>query len=162
MDLEQQNLPAKIVPRNRLILLRYLEGQKAEEIAEYFELQVSTINWILNSPMVRLEMEKVSQGAVGRIQNLTDEAIDVVKDSMRGKSSSELRFKAATKLLDYNPELNPKKSEMTDFGVGLGEGMIKAISKQLREMEKPQEYEIPSSDAPRAAVDSGSGNGQSD
>jgi len=133
--LEQQNLPAKVVPRNRLIMLRYLEGQSAEDIAAYFQLQPSTISGILNSPLVRQEMEKISQGAVGRITNLTDEALDLVKDTMRGTVGSELRFKAATTLLNYNPEINPKKSEASEMMSGLGEGMIKAISKQLREME---------------------------
>jgi len=152
-------IPAKTLPRNRLILLRYVEGQSVEEIASYFELQPATINGILNSPMVRLEMEKLSQGSVARIQNLTDEAIDVVKDSMRGKSNSELKFKAANSLLDRNPELNPKKSEAGELMAGLGEGMIRAISKQLREMEKPQEHEIPTDNAQGASLDSGSDNG---
>jgi len=135
-ELEQQNLPAKIVPRNRLMMLRYLEGQSVEDIALYFELQPSTINGILNSPLVRQEMEKISQGAVGRISNLTDEALDLVKDTMRGTIGSELRFKAATTLLNYNTEINPKRSEASDFGQGLGEGMIRAISKQVREMDQ--------------------------
>jgi hypothetical protein len=82
-------------------------------------------------------MEKISQGAVGRVANLTDEALDLVKDTMRGIIGSELRFKAANSILDRNIELNPKRDNgMADFGAGLGEGMIKAISRQLREMEK--------------------------
>jgi DNA-directed RNA polymerase specialized sigma24 family protein len=123
-------------------MLRYLEGQSAEEIASYFGLHPATIHGILNSPLVRQEMEKLSQGAVGRVQNLTDEALDLVKDTMRGAVGSELRFKAATRILDYNPELNPRKSEARDLVEGLGEGMIRAIGKQLREMEKGKDEPI--------------------
>ena len=138
-----ENLPSKQLPRNRLILLRFVEGQSVEEIAEYFELQPGTIHGILNSPLVRQEIERLSHNAVERVSNLTDEALDLVKDTMRGKVGSELRFKAATRILDYNPELNPKKSEARDLVEGLGEGMIRAISKQIREMEKkPQEEEV--------------------
>ncbi len=138
-EIEQHDLPAKVVPRNRLIMLRFLEGQSAETIAGYFGLQPSTISGILNSPLVRQEMEQISQNATGRIQNLTDEALDLVRDTMRGEVGSELRFKAAGKLLDYNPELNPRKSEARDLVEGLGEGMIRAIGRQLREMEGKNE-----------------------
>src|SRR3990167_6002965 len=141
-ELEQQ-LPSKQLPRNRLIMLRFVEGQSVEEIAEYFDLQSGTIRGILNSPLVRQEIERLSYNAVERVSNLTDEALDLVKDTMRGKVGSELRFKAATRILDYNSELNPKKSEARDLVEGLGEGMIRAISKQIREMEKkPQEEEV--------------------
>ena len=136
-------LPSKQLPRNRLIMFRFVEGQSVEEIAEYFELQPGTINGILNSPLVRQEIERLSHNAVERVSNLTDEALDLVKDTMRGKVGSELRFKAATRILDYNPELNPKKSEARDFGEGLGESMIRALGKQIREIEKkPQEEEV--------------------
>lgn len=135
MGLEQ--LPAKQVPRNRLIMLRFLEGQSTEAIAAYFQLQPSTISGILNSPLVRQEMEQISQNATGRIANLTDEAVDLVRDTMRGEVGSELRFKAANSILDRNPEMNPKRdSGVAEMAAGLGEGMIKAISRQLREMEK--------------------------
>src|SRR3990167_1818503 len=136
-------LPSKQLPRNRLIMFRFVEGQSVEEIAEYFELQPGTIHGILNSPLVRQEIERLSHNAVERVSNLTDEALDLGKDTMRGKVGSELRFKAATRILDYNPELNPKKSEARDFGEGLGESMIRALGKQIREIEKkPQEEEV--------------------
>jgi hypothetical protein len=140
---ENAVLPAKVVPRNRLILLRYLEGQSAEVIAAHFGLQPGTISGIINSPLVRQEMEQISQNATGRIQNLTDEALDLVRDTMRGDSGSELRFKAANSLLDRNPELNPKRdSGIGELAAGLGEGIIRAIGKQLREMERPSEIPI--------------------
>lgn len=139
MSLESNNIvPSRVVPRNRLIMLRFLEGQKVEDIALYFELQPSTINGILNSPLVRQEMEAMSERATERVANLTDEALDKVRDTMRGKSNSELQYKAANSLLDRNPELNPKKdSSAKEMMEGLGEGMIRAIGKQLREMERP-------------------------
>lgn len=134
VDNENQTLPSKIVPRNRLIMLRYLEGQTVEHIAEVYSLQVATIRQILNSPLIRQEMEKISQTVGNRIQNLSDEAIDLVRDTMRGANISELKFKAANSLLDRNPELKPK-TDLSAVAEGLGEGMIRAISKQLREAE---------------------------
>ena len=138
-------------------MLRFLEGQSVETIASYFELQTSTISAILNSPMVRQEMDQMTHTATERIANLTDEAVDLVRDTMRGEVGSELRFKAAKDLLDRNRELNPKGETAKEMMEGLGEGMIRAISKQLREMEKTPEHEIPSSDAQGTALDSGSG-----
>lgn len=160
LEIEQQTLPSKQLPRNRQIMLRFVEGQTVEEIATYFELQPSTIHGILNSPLVRQEIEHLSHTAVERVANLTDEALDMVKDTMRGKVGSELRFKAAKDLLDRNRELNPKQSDAKEMMEGLGEGMIRAIGKQLREMEK-KPNEIPSSDTTGTAVDSGSDNGES-
>jgi len=139
LESNQENLPSKQLPRNRLIMMRFVEGQSIEEIALYFDLQPSTINGILNSPMVRQEMEHLSHTSVERVANLTDEAIDVVKDTMRGKSNSELKFKAANSILDRNQDLNPKKSDARELMEGLGEGMIRAIGKQIREMEKGKE-----------------------
>lgn len=149
------------VPRNRIMMLQYVEGKSIEEIAAHFSLEVSTVRGVLNSPLVRQEMEKLTHTSVERITNLADEAVDLVRDTMRGTVGSELRFKAATRILDYNPELNPKKSEARDLVEGLGEGMIRAIGKQLREMEKPKEDEIPTNHNSGTALDSGSNNGES-
>jgi len=118
------------------MMLRYLEGQSVEEIAEAMVLQTDTVRGILNSRQMREEMEKLSQGAVQRVANLTDEALDLVRDTMRGKSNSELKLKAAKELLDRNPEMNPKRdSGMKELGEGLGVAMIRALSKQTREIE---------------------------
>jgi hypothetical protein len=122
-------------------MLRFVEGQSVEEIATYFDLQPETINGILRSPLVQQEMERLSHNAVERVANLTDEALDLVKDTMRGKVGSELRFKAANSILDRNQELNPKKSDVREMAEGLGEAMIRTIGKQLREMEKGKEDE---------------------
>lgn len=144
MDNELE-LPSKIVPRNRLIMMRYLEGQQIEDIAQIYGLQVSTIRQILNSPLVRQEMEKIAQTVGTRIQNLSDEAIDIVRDTMRGSNISELKFKAANSLLDRNPDLKPK-SDAQAIAEGLGEGLIRALGKQIREAETnprpPTEIEV--------------------
>jgi transposase len=135
LDDPQTELPSKIVPRNRLIMMRYLEGQQIEAIAEIYGLQVSTVRQILNSPLVKQEMTKIAETVGTRIANLSDEAIDLVRDTMRGQNNSELRFKAANSLLDRNPELKPK-SDVQSMAEGLGEGLIRALGKQIRESEK--------------------------
>lgn len=141
VETDEQTLPSKIQPRNRLIMLRYLEGQPIEHIAQIYDLQVTTIRQILNSTLVRQEMEKISQTIGNRIHNLSDEAIDIVRDTMRGENVSELKYKAANSLLDRNPDLRPKTDVQT-MAEGLGEGMIRAISKQLRDQERSNEVDV--------------------
>ena len=140
-------VPSRYTARNRLVMLRYLEAQSVEDIAMAMGMEVESVYSILRRPEVREEMEKLSQGAVARVANLADEAIDKVRDTMRGVSNSELQLKAAKELLDRNVELNPKRdSGVKEMAEGLGEGLIRAIGKEIRERERPLD----------AAVDLGS------
>lgn len=134
LDNEALDLPSRNVPRNRMIMLRYLEGQSVEAIAQIYGLQTGTIRGILASPLVKQEMARIQDTVAARVVGLADEALDKVRDTMRGENVSELQYKAANSILDRNPDLRPK-TDARDLVEGLGEGMIRAISKQLREAE---------------------------
>lgn len=127
-------------PRNQEIMLRFLEGQSVEEIANHFDLTTNTIRNVLKSPLVEQEIERLSKliaenGVTERIKNLSPEAIDTVRDTMRGSNKSELKLKAANSLLDRNPELSAKKDDSEKFAQGLGESIIRAIGKKLYEKQ---------------------------
>lgn len=128
--------------RNRLIMCRWMEGQSVEQIALAVGLEAQTVRGILHSPLVKQEMAKMSQGVVERVETLADEAIDTVRDTMRGQVMSELRFKAAKDLLDRNRELNPKVVQPT-AAEGLGEAIIRALTKQAQEKEAECQKELP-------------------
>jgi len=113
-------------PRNRQIMLRFLEGQDIGEIAAGEDLGVETIRGILNSPLVQQEMQAIT-GAQNeklrdRIARLGDEALDTLRGVMRGKVrvpvlntneilvATEHRMNAAKAILDRHPELDKKPS----------------------------------------------------
>ena len=130
-------VPSRYVARNRLVMLRYLEMQSVEEIADAMGMEPSSVSAILGRPEVRAEMDQLSQTTVQRVTNLADEAIDKVRETMRGRSNSELQFKAAKDLLDRNPELNPKQpGGVKEMAEGLAEGLIRAIGKE-KAVERP-------------------------
>ncbi len=118
--------------RNRIIMLQFIEGHPLEAIAEKHQMELPEVRKVLSDASVKAEMDRYTQTVMGRVESLADEAVDTVRDTMRGEQNSELRFKAANSLLDRNPEFS-KKSEVREIAEGLGEGMIRAISKRLRE-----------------------------
>lgn len=125
--------------RNKEIIMRALEGQTAEMIAGVFDLEVSTVQGILNSPLVKQEMERLQavlhQDTMEKIKQRSGEALEVVTDVMRGEVGSELRFKAARDILDRNLELKPKTDGAKEFGEGLGESIIRALARKKAEGE---------------------------
>lgn len=133
-DLEPAPSPGPNYPRNRYIMLRFLEQQDPQEIAEYYGLHLATILGILRSPLVQQEIlaitgkhnEKIKE----RISRLGTEAVETVRDTMRGRNTNELRFKAAKELLDKHPEYEKKPSSAEDAVSGLGESIIRALSRR--------------------------------
>ena len=126
--------------RNKEIMLRALEGQSPEAIAELYELEPQTIKNILNSPLVQQEMLRL-QGEMGKdivakVKARSHEALETVTDVMRGEVHSKLRFEAAKDLLDRNPDLQPKKDEgLSAIGAGMGEWLVRELAKKRNERE---------------------------
>lgn len=124
----------KNLSRNRQIMARKLEGQSDEEIGRAVGLRQQAVSAILNSPLMKLKMEELrelmSEQIEQRVAGLGDEALDTVRDTMRGSQESELQFKAAKDLLDRHPGLR-KKAEDGDAAKGLGEEIIRAISRKI-------------------------------
>ena len=126
--------------RNKEIMLRALDGQSAGVIAEATGLAEGTIRGILNSDLVKAEMQRL-QGEMGKdlvqkVKARSHFALETVTDVMNGELVSELRFKAASKVLDLNPELKPQKDDVAGaLGAGLGEYLIRELAKRGRERE---------------------------
>lgn len=134
--------------RNRDLMIRFMEGESVEDLATRYDLSETTVVGVLSSPMIQEEMRKLAElaGVPERIVNLSMQALDTIRDTMQGKSTSELRFKAAKDLLDRNPDARgDKQTNEGKFAQGLGESIIAAICK--KQMEK----------APEAATAKGEG-----
>jgi hypothetical protein len=127
-------------------MIRFMEGETVEALALRYDIKESTVAGILTSPLVQEEMKKIADlaGVPERIVNLSMTALDMVRDTMQGANTSELRFKAAKDLLDRNPESRgDKQTDGDKFSKGLGEAIIASISKKLADkaVAKPAESE---------------------
>jgi len=125
-----------ISPRNSGIMCRWLEGQSVADIAARYALTVDKVRAVLRLRAVKQEVQRLSQltrdeWVKDRVAGLAAEALDTLRDTMRGENTNELRFKAAQKLLDLTPVLK----QATDLGKGIGEGLGDAIINRLAELD---------------------------
>jgi hypothetical protein len=130
-------------------MLRYLEGQAPAEIALAKCLTVDRVKGILRRKQVREEMTRLAGLANDRyvqerIDALTIEAFDTIRDTMRGTNSSELKFKAAKEILDKNPLLKQKGNDdaMAALGAGLGEAIITKLAQQDAELKASRTIDV--------------------
>lgn len=117
--------------RNQEIMKRLLEGQNSRQISEALQLQPSTIRMITTSPMFKRELQKRREteirGIATRLEDLTPEAVDVLKDYMRQKGNYERqRLAAALEILDRAGYVKIQKQ----ITVGINaEDVIKALAR---------------------------------
>lgn len=128
-----------ISPRNSAIMLRYLEGQSIGDIAVRFRLPEAKVRAVLQLKAVRQEIQRLGgltrdEWIKDRISGLAIEALDTIRDTMRGENTSELRFKAATKVLDATPVLR-EATKNAGIGHDIGTGLGEAIINRLAELE---------------------------
>jgi hypothetical protein len=135
--------------RNRDVMLRFLEGQSPKHIAEDMQLEEKQVKAILKRSPIKAEVQRLAGLAndryvTERIDNLTIEALDMVRDTMRGQVRDELRFKAAKELLDKNPLLKAQpKTEMEQLGAGLGEAIITRLAQiESEKAAKTEEIDV--------------------
>lgn len=126
-----------ISPRNRGVLLRWLEGQKPGDIAGTLGITQGKVTAILRLKAVKQEIQRLSQLTneeyiKDRVARMAEEALDTLRDAMRGSVTSELRFKAAKEVLDKVPALRAPSGE---FGRSVGEGLGEAIINRLAQLE---------------------------
>lgn len=126
-------IPVRNYPRDRSIMLRYLEGQAIPDIARETYLTEAQVNSILKQKHIRREMQRLAEldnqrHFAHRVESLAEEALDTARATMRGEGVSELRWKAAKDLLDRHPSMRKEAQrggEMTE----LGESIIMALAK---------------------------------
>lgn len=91
-------------PMRRDMLYRWLERQSVEDIARVYRISVSSVKKILKSPEMVAEHERIvklmTQHMATRMELLVPEAVETIKDTVRGANLDELRFKAAKEILD--------------------------------------------------------------
>jgi hypothetical protein len=125
-----------ISPRNSGIMLRWLEGQSVDAIAARYAMTVDKVRAVLRLRAVKQEVQRLSQltrdeWIKDRVAGLAAEALDTLRDTMRGENTSELKFKAAKELLDKTPVLK----QASDLGKSIGEGLGDAIINRLAELD---------------------------
>ncbi len=132
-----------ITPRNRGILLRWLEGQTPDDIALQLGIDLRTVSKVLRLKAVKQEIQRLTQLTSeeyikDRVARMAEEALDTLRDTMRGRNSSELRFKAAKELLDKVPALRAPTGQGIghDIGAGLGEAIINRLAQLESEAKR--------------------------
>lgn len=120
-------------PVIRDILYRYLERQPIETIAEVYGITVGKIKRILRYPTVTAERDRilglVTQHMANRVELLVPEALDTVRDTVRGKNLSELRLKAARDVLDHAKSF--EKNQGNDAVKDLGAAIIRELNRKI-------------------------------
>lgn len=98
---------AEIKPHHREIARRLVLGQKASHICVSLNMSVSRMSIIINSPLFKLELRRLEEERdrdVMNVKKALDEiapvAVEVVERTMYMAPDEELRFKAATDILD--------------------------------------------------------------
>lgn len=134
--------------RNRDVMLRFLEGQSIEAIALDLQLEAKQVKAILRRMPVKQEVQRLAGLANDRyvqerVDTLSIEALDLVRDTMRGINISEMRFKAAKQVLDLNPllKVSERVSDIKELGAGLGEAIITRLA-QLESSKAAAAQEI--------------------
>ncbi len=139
----------RLAPRDRQVMLRYVEGQSVADIGVALGLTPAQVRYSLSKPAVAIEITRLMQLDSNRVfetrvAGLAEEALDVARDTMRGTQLSDMRWKAAKDLLDRHPS---QRREVARQGAGSA-AMGDAIIKRLAEMQaKALGVDIPSEDA---------------
>jgi DNA-binding CsgD family transcriptional regulator len=136
VDLDKAPARDIITPRQSEVMLRWLEGQSIEDIATRYHVTVDKVRAVLRLRAVKNEIQRLSQLTRDelirdRVGGLASEALDTLRDTMRGENTSELKFKAAKELLDKTPVLK----QAADLGKSIGEGLGDAIINRLAELD---------------------------
>ena len=145
-------------PIRRDILYRWLERQPLDQIARAYGIKVSAVKKILKDPMVIAEHDRVvklmTQHMATRMELLVPEAIETVKDTIRGANLEELRFKAAKEVLDRAGSF--QKSDDVDGHKDLGAAILRELGRVAASRlvhQQPATHEVDVSPDPEPPVD---------
>lgn len=154
---QPESLPRLMEPehfvRDREVMLRYIEGQPLKDIAQAKGLEVAQVKAILKKRAIKQEIGRLAavtneKWLAERIEALSSEALDTLRDTMRGENISELKFKAAKEIIAVNPLLKAKPESnplMKELGEGIGEAIIQRLTKMdaaSRQDTAPTEIDV--------------------
>lgn len=126
--------PKQLTPRHREIMRRMLEGAPRNVIAEEMGLTPQAITIISTSQLFREELCKMETDAdfqvIRRAEDLSNEALDTLKNLMRFARSEAMKVRAADSILD---RAGYSKVEKKIIGVVSGEEVIKELNRRRRE-----------------------------
>lgn len=126
--------PKKLTPRHREIMRRLLEGAPRSVIAEEMGLTPQAITIISTSQLFQAELCKMETDAdfqvIRRAEDLSNEALDTLKNLMRFARSEAMKQRAADSILD---RAGYSKVEKKMIGIVSGEDVIKELNRRRRE-----------------------------
>jgi hypothetical protein len=126
--------PQKLNPRHREIMRRILEGASYTDIAASMGIHKQTVMLVVTSPMFQGELEKLEKdldyNVIQRAEDLSNEALDKIKELMRNARTQQLQFNAACRMLDTG---GYSKIEKKIVGIVSGEDVIRELNKRRRE-----------------------------
>src|SRR3990167_10808068 len=126
--------PISLRPRHREIMRRILEGATYSMIAEQMGLSYQSIMLVCTSKLFKEELAKLEDSLdttiIKRADELSGEALDVIKTHMRWAKSEALKVRSAERILDT---AGYSKVEKKLIGVVNGEDVIKELNRMRRE-----------------------------
>ena len=126
--------PQTLRPRHREIMRRILEGATYAMISEGMGLSYQAVMLICTSKLFREELAKLEAtldtSIIKRADELSGEALDVIKIHMRWAKSEALKVRAAERILDT---AGYSKVEKKIVGIVNGEDVIRELNKIRRE-----------------------------
>ena len=126
--------PKQLTPRHREIMRRLLEGAHKNTIAEEMGITPQAVIIISTSQLFREELAKMETEAdfqvIKRAEDLSNEALDTLKNLMRFARSEAMKARAADSILD---RAGYSKVEKKIIGVVSGEEVIRELNRRRRE-----------------------------
>ena len=126
--------PSTLNPRHREIMRRILEGATYKDIASEMGLHPQSIMLVATSKLFREELTKLEEGlntdVIKRAEDMSNEALDVIKTLMRNARSEALKKSCADRILDT---AGYSKIEKKIIGIVDGEAVIRELNKRRRE-----------------------------
>ena len=126
--------PQSLRPRHREIMRRVLEGASYISIAQEMGITPQSVMLVATSKLFRSELAKheaaMDDNVVKRADQLSNEALDVVKFNMRLGRTEAIRQRAAERILDT---AGYTKIERKLIGIVNGEDVIRELNKRKRE-----------------------------
>ena len=126
--------PLKLSARHREIMRRLLEGAPRLVIAEEMGLHPQTITILTTSRLFQEALAKMEMDAdfqvIRRAEDLSNEALDTLKNMMRFARSEAMKLRAADSILD---RAGYSKVEKKMIGIVSGEDVIKELNRRRRE-----------------------------